>query len=212
MGPFYCSNVKRGYRIPFKELPPLSSQPIFLHQSQRPELAEEVNNLLQKRAVEEIIPESPGFYSRIFLVPKKNGKLRLSIDLSTLNHYVLTQSFRMETQKKVRNSIHPKDWAFSLDLTDAYLHVLIHPMSRKYLRFTLNNKLFQFRALPFGLSTSPFVFTQLMTAIASHLHTKAISLFPYLDDWLSRNQNRRLLLQHRQFIIHLISALGLIIN
>ena len=37
-------------------------------------------------------------------------------------------------------------------------------------------------------------------------------LFPYLDDWLSRNQNRRLLLQHRQFIIHLISALGLIIN
>ena len=206
------SIVKRGYRIPFKELPPLSSQPIFFHQSQRPELAEEVNNLLQKRAVEEIIPESPGFYSRIFLVPKKNGKLRLIIDLSTLNHYVLTQSFRMETQKKVRNSIHPKDWAFSLDLTDAYLHVLIHPMSRKYLRFTLNNKIFQFRALPFGLSTSPFVFTQLMTAIASHLHTKAISLFPYLDDWLSRNQNRRLLLQHRQFIIHLISALGLIIN
>ena len=155
------SIVKRGYRIPFKELPPLSSQPIFFHQSQRPELAEEVNNLLQKRAVEEIIPESPGFYSRIFLVPKKNGKLRLIIDLSTLNHYGLTQSFRMETQKKVRNSIHPKDWAFSLDLTDAYLHVLIHPMSRKYLRFTLNNKIFQFRALSFGLSTSPFVFTQL---------------------------------------------------
>ena len=39
------------------------------------------------------------------------------------------------------------------------------------------------------------------------------SYFPLsLDDWLSRNQNRRLLLQHRQFIIHLISALGLIIN
>ena len=137
---------------------------------------------------------------------KEKRKTQIYYSLSTLNHNVLTQSFRMETQKKVRNSIHPKDWAFSLDLTDAYLHVLIHPMSRKYLRFTLNNKIFQFRALPFGLSTSPFVFTQLMTAIASHLHTKAISLFPYLDDWLSRNQNRRLLLQHRQFIIHLISA------
>ena len=209
MGPFYCKkrlpNSVQRTSTSFKSTH-------FFHQSQRPELAEEVNNLLQKRAVEEIIPESPGFYSRIFLVPKKNGKLRLIIDLSTLNHYVLTQSFRMETQKKVRNSIHPKDWAFSLDLTDAYLHVLIHPMSRKYLCFTLNNKIFQFRALPFGLSTSPFVFTQLMTAIASHLHNKAISLFPYLDDWLSRNQNRRLLLQHRQFIIHLISALGLIIN
>ena len=38
------------------------------------------------------------------------------------------------------------------------------------------------QAHPFGLSTNPFVFTQLMTAVASHLHTKAISLFPYLDD------------------------------
>ena len=37
--------------------------------------------------MEEIIPESPGFYSRIVLVPKKTGKLRLIIDLSTLNHY-----------------------------------------------------------------------------------------------------------------------------
>ena len=35
-------------------------------------------------------PVSPGFYSQIFLVPKKNGKVRLIIDLSTLNrHYIM---------------------------------------------------------------------------------------------------------------------------
>ena len=206
------SIVERGYKIPFIEHPPLSNKPIFFQQTKRPELEEEVNNLLLKRAVERIYPESPGFYSRIFLVPKKNGKMRLIIDLSTLNKFVMTQSFRMETQKKVRNSIQPNDWAFSLDLTDAYLHVLIHPASRKYLRFSLKGKIFQFRALPFGLSTSPYVFTHLMTIIASHLHKNAISLFPYLDDWLSRNQNCRLLLEHRHFIIHLITSLGLIIN
>ena len=72
--------------------------------------------------------------------------------------------------------------------------------------------MYQFKALPFGLSTSPFVFTHLMKVIATFLRKRAITLHPYLDDWLSRNQNRRRLLEHRQFILSLITSLGLIIN
>ena len=87
-----------------------------------------------------IEPKCPGFYSRIFLVHKKNGKLRLIIDLSSLNTFLDIQSFRMETANKVRQAIQPNDWAFSLDLTDAYLHVPIHRQSRKYLRFCLNDQ------------------------------------------------------------------------
>ena len=162
--------------------------------------------------MEEIIPECPGYYSRIFLVPKKNGKLRLIIDLSVLNHFIFTQTFKMETQRKVKDAIQLNNWAFSLDLTDAYLHVPIHPQSRKYLRFTLGGRVYQFKALPFGLSTSPFVFTHLMKVIATFLRRMAITLHPYLDDWLSRNQSRRRLLEHRQFILSLINSLGLIMN
>ena len=83
---------------------------------------------------------------------------------------------------------------------------------RKYLRFTLRGRVYQFKALPFGLSTSPFVFTRLMVVIATFLRRRAITLHPYLDDWLARNQNRRKLLEHRQFIKSLINSLGLIIN
>jgi hypothetical protein len=46
-------------------------------------LQEEVHTLLQKGAVELVNPPfTPGFYSRLFLVPKKNGKMRPVIDLS----------------------------------------------------------------------------------------------------------------------------------
>ena len=72
--------------------------------------------------------------------------------------------------------------------------------------------MYQFKALPFGLSTSPFVFTLLMKVIATFLRKRAITLHPYLDDWLSRNQNRRRLFEHRQFILSLITSLGLIIK
>ena len=206
------SLVRKGYKIPFLKRPILSPDPVFFQQPLSQQLEEEVASLLSKGAVEEIIPECPGYYSRIFLVPKKNGKLRLIIDLSVLNHFVYTETFKMETQRKVKDTIQLNDWAFSLDLTDAYLHVPIHPRSRKYLRFTLRGRVYQFKALPFGLSTSPFVFTRLMTVIATFLRRRAITLHPYLDDWLARNQNRRRLLEHRQFILSLIISLGLIIN
>ena len=206
------SLIRKGYRIPLKERPILSPDPTFFQQPLSQQLEEEVASLLSKGAVEEIIPECPGYYSRIFLVPKKNGKLRLIIDLSVLNHFVYTETFKMETQRKVRNAIQLNDWAFSLDLTDAFLHIPIHYRSRKYLRFTLRGRVFQFKALPFGLSTSPFVFTRLMIVIATFLRRRAITLHPYLDDWLARNQNRQKLLEHRQFILSLINSLGLIIS
>ena len=141
------SLIRKGYRIPFKERPILSPDPTFFKQPLSLQLEEEVASLLSKGAVEEIIPECPGYYSRIFLVPKKNGKLRLIIDLSVLNRSVYTETFKMETQRKVRNAVQLNDWAFSLDLTDAYLHIPIHHRSRKYLRFTLRGRVYQFKAL-----------------------------------------------------------------
>jgi hypothetical protein len=46
-------------------------------------LQEEAHTNLQKGAVELVNPPlTPSFYSRLFLVPKKNGKMRPVIDLS----------------------------------------------------------------------------------------------------------------------------------
>ena len=117
------SLVRKGYRILFLERPILSPNPIFFQQPLSQQLEEEVASLLSKGAVEEIIPECPGYYSRIFLVPKKNRKLRLIIDLSVLNHLVYTQTFKLETQRKVKDAVQLNDWAFSLDLTNTYLHI-----------------------------------------------------------------------------------------
>ena len=131
------SLVRKGYRIPFLERPILSPDPVFFLQPLSQQLEEEVASLLSKGAVKEIIPECPGYYSRIFLVPKKNRKCRLIIDLSVLNHFVHTQTFKIKTQRKVKDAVQLNDWAFSLDLTNAYLHIPIHHRSHKYLRFTL---------------------------------------------------------------------------
>ena len=147
------SIVRNGFKIPFKSVPPLSVVPINLSQSSSPLLQEEIAELLKKQAVERVQnPGTHGFCSRLFLVPKKNGKLRPAIDFSLLNHYIHKQHFKMERVKSVRQSIVYNDWAISIDLKDAYLHVPIHPTSRKYLLFVFDHQVFQIMALPLGMS------------------------------------------------------------
>ena len=48
----------------------------------------------------------------------------------------------------------------SRDLKDADLQVPMHPDSRKFLRFMVGGKVYQFKVLCFGLSTAPQVFYQ----------------------------------------------------
>ena len=103
------SIVRKGFRIPFNSTlppPPPSIVPISLSQSSSPLLQEEIMELLQKQAVKRVQDTgTPSIYSRLFLVPKKNGKLRPVIDLSLLNQYIKKQPFKMETVKSVRQSI-----------------------------------------------------------------------------------------------------------
>ena len=144
------SIIRGGLELQFKQLPPLSESPIPFSVSSDPHkrlrLSEEVSVLLQKAAIEQI-PTSylgPGFYSRLFLVPKKKGGMRPVIDLSILNTYLVVPHFKMETNRSIRASIHPGIWSTSLDLADAYFHCRISAAFRKYLRFVWDNKVFQF--------------------------------------------------------------------
>ena len=97
----------------------------------------------------------PGFYSRIFVVPKRNGKLRPVIDLSALNKFVVKTPFRMETAKSIRLAVRPGDWATSVHLTDAYFHICSAESSPEYLRFVWQGTTYEWIALPFGYSLAP---------------------------------------------------------
>lgn len=53
----------------------------------------------------------------------------------------------------------------TIDLKDAYYLVPVNKNHREYLKLEFNNKLYQFTCLPFGLSSSPFLFTKIMKTV-----------------------------------------------
>ena len=208
--------LRVGYRIPFDRPPPLSECPISLpayspHSIRGVALNQELQNLLRKGAVEPA-PQSPGFYSRLFLVKKASGSWRPIIDLSTLNHYVTSSRFHMETPRSVLNSIRPGDWMISLDLQDAYLQVPVHHDSRRFLRFVVDGKPFQFRVLCFGLTTAPQVFTRIMAPVSAILHRHGVRMLRYLDDWLILASSEIACLQSRDRLLTVCTELGIQVN
>ena len=90
----------------------------------------------------------------------------------------------METARSVRLAFWPKDWFVSIDLKDAYLLVLMRPLSHRYLKFVWEEAVFQFKALFFVLSSAPQVFTRICAVVEFLLHYQDIRLLRYLVDWL----------------------------
>jgi hypothetical protein len=176
-------------------------------------LQEEVHTLLQKGAVELVNPLLiAGFYSRLFLVPKKNGKMIPVIDLSVLNQHLIVPHFKIETNRSIRGSIHLGMWTTSLDLTDAYFYIPISPKFRMFLRFVWEDRVYALKTMPFGLSTAPLVFTRMFQAVVAHLHSQSIFIHSYLDDSLLKNMSQFLLRDYTHFVIGLLLKLGFLIS
>ena len=162
--------------------------------------------MLQKNMVTEVPPNSPGFYSNVFLVRKASGEGRPVIDLKSLNAHIFAPHFHIFTTSSVLSTMRKGD------LQDVYFHVPIHPKSRKYLRFAFENKVYQFRVLPFSLNTVPQIFTRLGHTVTGYLHRLGISVIPYLDDWLVHHPDRQVLLQHQIQLLKTLDLVGFILN
>ena len=130
--------ITNGYVLPFTSRPNLVRAPLIQSGYKAPQkelaLTTYIQSLLSKNRIERVENvKSLGFYSCLFFVPKPHQRWRPVIDLSRLNTFLLVERFKMETPESIRASLIPGEWVSSIDLADAYLHIPIHPNSRKYL-------------------------------------------------------------------------------
>lgn len=100
----------------------------------------------------------------------------------------------------------------TIDLNDAYFHIDILPQHRPFLCFAVGQVHLQYKALPFGLSMAPWVFTKTMVVVTAHLRLQGIIIFPYIDDWLVVADSTHHFNTDLDVILTLRSDLGLQVN
>ena len=175
-------------------------------------LEEQISSLLLKRAIVKVDDFVDLCLSPIFVVPKRSGGLRVILNLKKINCFLPPQHFRMETLSVVLPQLSKEDWAVTIDLQDAYLHVPIHHRSKHLLGFFLQGVCYQYQVLPFGLRDSPWVFSRLVATLVAFLRRKGIRIFFYLDDWLLVAKSRTLLESHLQIVLYVTQTLGFLVN
>ena len=173
-----------GCNLEFKSEPPLGPPALRerrLPKDQTAALEKEIIALLRKQAIKKLLPPfgTQGFYTDVFVVPKKDGRWRSIINLKRLNSFLEIPHFKMESIKSLKDVVLPGDYMVKLDLQDAYLTAPMHRSVCKYFRFCWRGEIYEFQSLPFGLAPAPLLFTKLLKPLLG-----GIRIIIYLDDML----------------------------
>ena len=74
---------------------------------------------------------------------------------------------------------------FSIDLTDAYFHILKHKKSQNLMSLHVAVQSYQFRAVLLCIIRGPIEFTSIVKEVKLVLQNKGIHIHRYLDDWFT---------------------------
>ena len=196
--------IRDGYKLPFREHSNLSRVPCIVSSYAGFDKQNALWTSIQDAVKVVHTPDSLGFYSSLFLVPKPGNHWRPVIDISSLNKFLAIPKLKMETPESIRASLRKGEWVTSIDLTDAYLHIPIHTQSQKYLRFHFKSVTYQF--------TSPLSITSIVKEVKLIALQSGIRLHQYLDDWLIRAPSEQECMDQTQKLLKLVKHLGFIAN
>lgn len=141
-----------------------------------------VQELFQKGVIERWSEERGQFISNIFVRPKPSWKVRLILDLTELNKFLILQHFKLNNLETALHMVREGCFMATMDLQDAYFEVGFHKSFRKYLKFRWQNELWQFKGVPMGLACAPYIFTKLLRPVFTNFREKGKQCFYYLDD------------------------------
>ena len=183
--------IREGYKIPVVSLPPPKhSDNNFSAIKEKDFVSEAILDLLKMNCIEEL-DEAPDIVNPLSVSTQSSGKERLILELRHVNLYVCKQKFKCEDLNlKVALSIISRGYSlFKFDLKSGYHHVEIFPEHRKFLAFSWGFgdgviRYFQFAVLPFGLSSAPYLFTQLFKPVIKMWRSNGIPIVVFLDDGL----------------------------
>ena len=130
------------------------------------------------------------------------------LDLSEINKQITKVSFKMETIENIVDIIEPGDFMASIDLSDAFFSVPVHESCKKYLCFEFNYQRYTFNVLPFGMCSSPRIFTKVLRPAIIYLRSQGIKILSYLDDIFLCSSSKQSLTAHINTTLNILLSLG----
>lgn len=207
-----------GYRVELIKTPRQTSvpKPLKFDNSERRQISAEINRFLQCHIIEEVhagMDCENEYISNIFTRPKKDGRIRIILNLKQFNSdYMESIHFKMETLKHAVESMRQDCYFTSIDISEAFYSIPIRSEDRKYFRFVFSGTKYQFTALIMGMTTSPRVYTKIMKPVFAHLRSRGFISSAYIDDSCLQGSTWMDCVNNTIATVELMDSLGLTVH
>ena len=174
-----------------------------------PHFFEEVKQHLQEMVEVGAIRKSfSPWTSAVVLVRKKDGGLRLCIDLRKLNNRTIKDGYSLPRIDDTLDCLHGAKWFSTLDLKSGYWQVELEEEAKPLTAFTMGPLGFwECERMPFGLTNAPATFQRLMESCLGELNLSWCII--YLDDIIVFSQTPEEHLVRIQAVFDKLKAAGL---
>ena len=174
-------------------------------------LDNEIESPLLKGVITHSTHEPGEFISPVLLRDKRDGSLRMILNLKSLNQHVAYHHFKMDTLWTSFSVVKPGCYMASIDLQDAYYCVLINKQHQQYLNFLWKGKLYQFPCYPNGLASCPRKFTK-MKPVHSTLRKAGHLSRDYIDDSCLQGDDYNQGVENIKATVTLFSQMELVVH
>ena len=156
---------------------PVQLPPRVVLQSIMPQLKKELDKMEQEGIIR-ACPETTEWVHNLVTVVQKNGTLRLYLDQSNLNKYLIRNVHNTASWEDVQHSFRNGLYFSTLDAKSGYWTKRLDEQSQLLTAFNTPLKKFCFVRLPFGLSASSEIFCEHMDWVLASIP----GTFPCADD------------------------------
>ena len=143
------------------------------------ELKKTLVKLLDK---EWIVPSYSSFGAPVLFIAKKDASLRMVIDYRQLNSIMIKDRYPLPRTDELFNRLFGVKIFSKIDLQSGYHQICVRPEDTHKTAFQTRYGLYEFTVLPFGLTSAPATFMQLMNDIFHDLLDDYVLV--YIDDIL----------------------------
>ncbi|KAL6457444.1 hypothetical protein MHYP_G00344070 [Metynnis hypsauchen] len=170
----------------------------------RPKVEAEIDRLCKEGIISPV--KFSEWATPIVPVVKKNGDVRICGDFKvTVNPALCVEKYPIPRIEDLFASLSGGQHFSKLDLSHAYLQMVVEEKSRKYLTITTSKGLFCYNRLAFGITSSPAIFQRAMDQVLQGLP----NVHCYLDDILITGQNRVQHLKNLDAVLGRLEEFGL---
>ena len=168
----------------------------------------DIDQKLRDGIIEEVSNEPTGCLNELTYQPKKDGGVRICVDMRAANRAIACEKHAMPNIEEVLSQVNGMRFFAKIDLRSAFEQVELAPESRRISRFRTADGIFQYRRLFFGINAAPERFNALIRKLLEGLPGQIKAT----DDILIMGRTRKELHARVLAVLTRLEKLGLTVS